>query len=194
MWVEENRRFLGLHGHSVVTLIKWYWAWGVREAHGKFKTILKPRLTQCECKCIITHAQSIKGRLWLQMRLQSQADAVDKRGLLHFRVSRLSSPKWNLLISDSPWDLDICWCLTGVWSDKSHEDRQSGFSWQQSGASVPSMIVLIRSDSGGMKDVPWCDVTTDCPRSPGIWWPSAHVTRSVATNTNYQHLNVFISK
>ena len=32
----------------------------------------------CVCECIITHAQSIKGRLWLQMRLQSQADD-DKR-------------------------------------------------------------------------------------------------------------------
>ena len=128
----------------------------------------------CVCECIIAHAQSIKGGLWLQMRLQSQADDAQK-----IRGGRLASfPNFTTFLKvKSPGSKNlllkilICWCLTEVRSDKGHLRRQSGFSWQQPGARVPSMIVLIRSDSWGMKDVRllvmmWCH--NRLPPWPGV--------------------------
>ena len=63
----------------------------------------------CVCGCIITHDQSIKGKVMiLQMRLQSQADAEDKEeGLLQFRISRLSSYKLQVKSPDLLEDLDL---------------------------------------------------------------------------------------
>ena len=151
----------------------------------------------CVCECIITHAQSIKGRLWLQMRLQSQAALMMIRGgrLASFpnfttflQVKSLGSK--NLLLK-----ILICWCLTEVRSDKGHLRRQSGFSWQESGARVPSMIVLIRSDSGGMKDVRlpvmmWCH-----NRLPhGDHQPMSHHAQWPPTLTINTACNVSISK
>lgn len=149
----------------------------------------------CVCECIITHAQSIKGRLWLQMRLQSQA------ALMMIRGGRLASfPNFTTFLQVKSSDLRIlkiliCWCLTEVRSDKGHLRRQSGFSWQQSGARVPSMIVLIRSDSGGMKDVRlpvmmWCH-----NRLPhGDHQPMSHHAQWPPTLTINTACNVSISK
>lgn len=154
----------------------------------------------CVCECIIAHAQSIKGRLWLQMRLQSQADDAQK-----IRGGRLASfPNFTTFLKvKSPGSENlllkilICWCLTEVRSDKGHLRRQSGFSWQQPGARVPSMIVLIRSDSWGMKDVRllvmmWCH--NRLPPWPGVsgdHQPCHTVTPTLTTNTA---CNVSISK
>ena len=147
----------------------------MREDFGKFKTILKARLTHNVCvwmhyypcpihkgKVMITDAFTKSG-WWCAEDKRRKACFISQ--FHDFPQSEISWSK-NLLLK-----ILICWCLTEVRSDKGHLRRQSGFSWQQPGARVPSMIVLIRSDSRGMKDVRllvmmWCH--NRLPPWPGV--------------------------